>query len=51
MESNDQKIDKDHAEILIARLQAQRNDALNQVVTLETELIKAQKLIGELQKK
>ena len=51
MESNDQEIDKDHAEILIARLQAQRNDALNLVVTLETELIKAQKLIKELQKK
>jgi hypothetical protein len=43
-------IDKKHMEILVNRLQIQRNDALNQIALLETELIKAQKTIEELKK-
>jgi hypothetical protein len=36
---------------LIKRFQVQRNEALNQVALLETELIKAQYFIEELNKK
>lgn len=51
MEENDRSIsNKDHVQILTSRLQIQRNDAYNQIALLETELIKAQKIIEELKK-
>jgi len=42
--------DRQYAEILIKRLEAQRNSAFNQIAMLEAELIKAQSYIQELQK-
>ena len=42
--------DKENLQILTSRLQIQRNEAYNQIALLETELIKAQKIIEELKK-
>lgn len=42
--------EKEHLQILINRLQTQRNEAYNQIALLETELIKAQKIIEDLKK-
>lgn len=51
MEENQKLVcDKEHLQTLASRIQIQRNDAYDQIALLETELIKAQKVIEELKK-
>lgn len=40
----------EYFQTLLKRMEAQRNDALNNVALLEAELLKAQKIIDSLQK-
>lgn len=49
-ENNPVALDKEQVEILIKRLEVQRNTAYSQIALLETELIRAQTVIDELKK-
>lgn len=49
-ENNPVALDKEQVEILIKRLEIQRNTAYSQIALLETELIRAQAVIDELKK-